>query len=67
MTDVAARPGVNPHWQFHFRVAAIEPAIAAVSAEGGIVVADVTLPRGERIAICDDPQGAAFAVREGTA
>jgi hypothetical protein len=29
----------------------------------GIAVGPITLPSGEQIAVCDDPQGAAFAMR----
>jgi predicted enzyme related to lactoylglutathione lyase len=64
MIDIAGRPGVHPHWLFHFRVAALEPAVEAVRALAGKVLPLVTLPSGERIAVCDDPQGAAFALRE---
>lgn len=64
MCDIAGRPGVHPHWIFHFRVAALDPAMSKVKAEGGIVIGPITLPSGDRIAVCDDPQGAAFAIRE---
>jgi predicted enzyme related to lactoylglutathione lyase len=65
MADITGRPGVHPHWLFHFRVAALEPALATVRAAGGVVIGPIVLPGGERIAVCDDPQGAAFALREG--
>ena len=65
MADIAGRPGVHPHWLFHFRVAALEPALATVRAAGGLVLDPVTLPSGARIAVCDDAQGAAFALQEG--
>ena len=64
MSDIAGRPGVHPHWLFHFRVAALGPALAAVRAAGGLVLDPVTLPNGTRVAVCDDPQGAAFALQE---
>jgi uncharacterized protein len=64
MSDIGARPGVHPHWLFHMRVAALDPAVDAVRAGGGVVVGPIALPTGERIAICDDPQGAAFAIRQ---
>ncbi|BDG04739.1 VOC family protein [Anaeromyxobacter oryzae] len=64
MADVAGRPGVHPHWLFFFRVAALEPALLAVRAAGGVVLGPTMLPGGERIAVCEDPQGAAFALRE---
>ena len=63
MADLIARPGVHPHWLFHFSVAALEPAVAAVRAAGGVALDPVTLPNGARVAVCDDPQGAAFALQ----
>lgn len=62
MSDIRARPGVHPHWLFHWRVAALEPVLEVVRAGGGVVVGPVCLPTGERFAICDDPQGATFAL-----
>jgi uncharacterized protein len=61
---ITQRPGVHPHWLFHFRVAALDPALATVRAAGGLVLEPTVLPGGERIAVCDDPQGAAFALQE---
>lgn len=63
MSDISRRPEVHPHWLFHFQVAALAPAIARVRAAGGKVI-DVVLPDGQHIAVCDDPQGAAFALCE---
>jgi predicted enzyme related to lactoylglutathione lyase len=62
--DIATRPGVHPHWLFFFEVDALEPAMAATRAAGGIALDPVVLPTGERICVFDDPQGAAFALRE---
>jgi predicted enzyme related to lactoylglutathione lyase len=62
MSDIRSRPSVHAHWLFHFRVDALEPAIEAVRDGGGSVVGPITLPSAERVAICDDPQGAAFAI-----
>ena len=64
MSDIAGRPGVHPAWLFHFRVAAFEPALGAVRAGGGVVFGSFVLPGGARSAVCDDPQGAAFALLE---
>lgn len=64
MTDITGRPDIHPHWLFHVHVAALEPALAVVRAAGGLVIGPFVLPGGERIAVCDDPQGAAFALRE---
>lgn len=63
MIDIAGRPHVHPHWLFHFRVRDLEAAVAVVRSLGGVVADRVTLPSGERLAICDDAQGAAFALR----
>jgi uncharacterized protein len=62
--DIAARPGVHPHWLFVFQVAALEPVLAATRAAGGLVLDPIPLPGGGRLCVCDDPQGAAFALRE---
>jgi hypothetical protein len=62
--DIAARPGVHPHWLFFFEVDALDPSIAAVRAAGGSVIEPSTLPNGQRVCVCDDPQGAAFALWE---
>jgi predicted enzyme related to lactoylglutathione lyase len=64
ISDIAGRPGVHPHWLFHRRAASLATAMDAVRADGGIVLGPITLPNGEQIAVCDDPQGAAFAMRD---
>jgi predicted enzyme related to lactoylglutathione lyase len=64
MSDISTRPGVHPHWLFQLHVDALDPAIDAVRAGGGVIVDTVTVPGSTaRIAVCDDPQGAAFALR----
>jgi uncharacterized protein len=62
--DVAARPGVHPHWLFLFEVSSLEHALAAVRTGGGMALAPLTLPSGLRVGVCDDPQGAAFGLME---
>jgi predicted enzyme related to lactoylglutathione lyase len=65
IADIAARPGVHAHWIFFFfELDALGPAIAATRAAGGVVLDPIGLPSGERVCVCDDPQGAAFALRE---
>jgi len=64
LSDLAERPGVHPHWLFFFKVAALDPALETVRAAGGAVIGPSTLPSGGRVAVCDDPQGAAFALLE---
>jgi uncharacterized protein len=62
--DVAGRPTVHPHWTFHFGVGALDVALARVEAAGGSTLGPIELPSGDRIGVCDDPQGAAFALYE---
>jgi uncharacterized protein len=64
MADVAARPGVHPHWLFFFDVDVLETAMATTRAAGGVVLESAVLPSGDRFCVCDDPQGVAFALRE---
>jgi predicted enzyme related to lactoylglutathione lyase len=64
ITDITGMPGRHPHWLFSFRVDALEPAIAATRSAGGLVLDPIVLPSGERVCVCDDPQGAAFALLE---
>lgn len=64
MADIADRPGVHAHWTFFFEVDGLESAIATARASGGVAHEPLTLPSGERVCLCEDPQGAAFALRE---
>jgi predicted enzyme related to lactoylglutathione lyase len=64
LSDIANRPGVHPHWLFHFRIFGLDAAIARVRSEGGLALEPIDLPNGDRIAVCDDNQGAAFALHE---
>jgi predicted enzyme related to lactoylglutathione lyase len=64
ITDITGMPGRHPHWLFFFRVDALEPVIAITRAAGGLVLDPITQPSGERVCVCDDPQGAAFALLE---
>jgi hypothetical protein len=64
IADITGRPAVHPHWLFVFEVAAIDSAVETTRAAGGVVLDPVVLPGGERLFVCDDPQGAAFALCE---
>jgi predicted enzyme related to lactoylglutathione lyase len=64
MLSIAGRPGRHAHWLFHFRVDVFDAAVAEVRARGGLVVGVFHPPDGRRVAVCDDPQKAAFALRE---
>lgn len=59
----ASMPGVHTAWLFHFRVADLDATIAKVKAAGGFVAGVSELPGGDRLAVCDDPQGAFVAFR----
>jgi predicted enzyme related to lactoylglutathione lyase len=61
MAAIAGRPGVHPHWLFHFAVDELDSALAKVRAAGGVVIGPVAVS-SRRVAVCDDPQGAAFAL-----
>jgi len=58
---------VPPHWLPYFAVAAIDDAVATIRERGGTVHAGPQPSPYGRIAICEDPQGAAFGVFEATA
>jgi predicted enzyme related to lactoylglutathione lyase len=64
IADITGMPGRHPHWLFFFEVEALEPAMNATRAAGGLVLDPIVLPSGERICACDDPQGAAFGLIE---
>jgi predicted enzyme related to lactoylglutathione lyase len=64
LADIAERPGVHPHWLFFHEVDALEPAMSATRANGGLALEPLTLPGGARACVCDDAQGAAFGLWE---
>jgi uncharacterized protein len=64
MADIAGRPEVHPHWLFFIEVADHERAAAAVRAAGGLALEPVALASGQRIVVCEDAQGAAFALMQ---
>ncbi|PCC68429.1 hypothetical protein SAMN02745121_05002 [Nannocystis exedens] len=65
MSDAARRPGIHTHWLFHFAVDDLDAAIDRVRSGGGRAVGEpMRAPGGARVAPCEDPQGAAFALHE---
>jgi len=66
MADIAGRPEVHPHWLFFLDVASAGAAVAWTRGQGGTAMDPIQGPAGESIAICEDPQGAAFGVIERT-
>ena len=67
IADVAGRPGVHPHWLFHFPVPSLDDAAASARAAGARLFPAVATPGGGRTVVGDDPQGAAFALWEAPA
>jgi hypothetical protein len=64
IVDITGMAGRHPHWLFYFKVDALDSAVATARASGGLVLGPIALPSGERIAVCDDLQGAAFGLLE---
>lgn len=52
-----------PHWLYYTKVADLDASLARVKKGGGLVLnGPVPVPGGSRIAQCQDPQGALFAL-----
>jgi len=64
IADIAGRPGLHPQWLFVFEVPALELAVETTRTLGGGALDPVVLPGGEKLFVCEDPQGAAFALCE---
>lgn len=62
MANTARWPGVHTHWLYYFSVADLDATLAKVAANAGKALEPVTLPNGDRLVACDDPQGAAFGI-----
>ena len=67
VASIARAPHVHPQWLYFFRVADLDAALDAVRARGGLALAPVRLASGDRVAVCDDPQGAAFGLMQPSA
>jgi uncharacterized protein len=63
--DITGKPHIHPQWLFFFRVSDIEAAMAHVRSRQGLVIGPTTLPDGRCVAVCNDPQGAQFALMSG--
>ena len=64
IADIEGRAGVHPHWLFFFEVESLARACEIVRELGGKTLDVTTLPNGDQLCVCDDPQGAAFALCE---
>jgi len=63
ITDITGKAGRHAHWLFQFRVRELDRKLAHVRSADGLVLDPLVLPSGERLAVCDDPQGGAFSLR----
>ncbi len=60
--------GLPPGWTYYFRVADIDPAVAAIQDGGGTVLhGPHVVPTGERVLVATDPEGAVFGLVAGEA
>jgi hypothetical protein len=65
MSDAARDPRIHTHWLFHLTVPDLDAALAAVRRLGGTVAHEpVRVAGGDRVAPCEDAQGAAVALRQ---
>lgn len=67
MLDSARRPEVHPHWLVYWRVANLEQTLGRVCRQAGRVIGGpLAFIGSDRIAVCEDDQGAAFALTQRT-
>ncbi len=65
MSNSALAPETHPHWLFYFTVNDLERSVAAVRELGGTVYrGPMDVPGGDRVALCEDDQRAAFALHQ---
>ena len=60
--DTSSFPGSHPHWLYYFRVTDLDKAVTQVRSREGEVTGLYKSPLGREIAVCHDPQGAAFGL-----
>lgn len=65
IVDIVGRPGIHPHWLHFFNVASVDEAMAVTRRAGGTAFDAGLVSSGKRLAVCEDPHGAAFGVIEG--
>lgn len=65
MVNTARNPSVHTHWLFYLTVKDIDAALEKVRSHGGRALTGARqVPSGDRVAYCEDPQGAAFGLRQ---
>jgi predicted enzyme related to lactoylglutathione lyase len=67
MVNTARTPSIHTHWLFYLAVEDLDAALEKVRALGGRVLnGPMQVPGGDRVAQCEDQQGAAFALHQDT-
>lgn len=64
LCNAARPPTTHPQWLYFFPVIDLEASLATVRALGGLTLPAATTLAGDRVAACDDAQGAAFGLYE---
>jgi predicted enzyme related to lactoylglutathione lyase len=64
VVESARAPHIHCQWLYHFGVPDLDAALATVRAAGGLVAEAPRELGATRVAVCDDPQGAAFALAQ---
>ncbi|MGE0786381.1 MAG: VOC family protein [Sandaracinaceae bacterium] len=64
VANTARWDGVHAQWLYYFPVADLDARVAKVRERGGSSFEPIALPSGDRLAACQDPQGAAFGLIE---
>lgn len=64
VSGIEGRPEVHAHWLFFFAVPSLDLAVDRVRTKEGTVLGPIEFSNGARVAVCEDPQGAAFGLIE---
>jgi len=65
--SVREEPGLDNRWLYFIRVADLDASIKRALAKGGSMRAEPMAVADGRVAVLDDPQGAAFALHQTAA
>jgi predicted enzyme related to lactoylglutathione lyase len=64
MANTARTPGVHNAWLYYFDVDDLDARVDEARTQGALVLGPMDVPGGDRVAVCDDPQGSAFGLRQ---
>ncbi|HEY0710415.1 MAG TPA: hypothetical protein VGG33_26655 [Polyangia bacterium] len=67
VANTARLTGVHTHWLYYFRVPNLADAAARVQDQGGTTLPAAETASGDRLAACEDSQGAAFGLFQSSA